>query len=186
MRLLPSPKRAKNKLLKEFKGGRILELGHPSKNKKGAHPLVNTFHFGTGHDLKTFPWPIDDNSYDLVICQHVMEHLPETVKTLEEFNRIVAPGGKIFIETPHYTWFETYRHLEPAHRFSFTSFDDYLKGNAHYNTEFHIEDKKLFFDDLTYLIGIGFLASAFPRLYEKRLAFMFPARSFHVTFRVDK
>lgn len=186
MRLLPNPKRVKNKLLKEFAGKRILELGHRRKNKNKHAPQFEEIHFGSKHDLKSFPWPIEDNSYDLIICQHVMEHLPDTAKTLEEFNRITASGGKIFIETPHYTWFETYRHVEPVHRFSFGSFDYFLKGNTHYDTEFHIEDKKLFFDDLTYLMGVGFLANLFPRLYEKRLAFIFPATSFHVTFRVDK
>lgn len=186
MRLLPNPKKAKNKLLREFKDKRILELGHIDKHKKKDSLRINPGHFGAKHDLKFFPWPIEDNSYDLIICQHVMHHLPETARTLEEFNRITAPGGKIFIEMPHYTWFESYRHMEPTHRFSFGSFDYFLKGNTQYNTEFHIEDKKLFFDDLTYLIGVGFLANAFPRLYEKRLAFMFPATSFQVTFRVDK
>lgn len=186
MLLLPNSKKVKNKLLKEFEGQRILELGHRRKNRDVHAPQFEEIHFGSKHDLKTFPWPIEDNSYDLIICRHVMEHLPDTAKTLEEFNRITASGGKIFIETPHYTWFEAYRHVEPVHRFSFGSFDYFLKGNAHYDTEFHLEDKKLFFDDLTYLMGVGFLANMFPHLYEKRLAFIFPATSFHVTFRVEK
>lgn len=186
MRLLPNPKRVKKKLLKEFKDQRILQLGHHRKHKDKNSPQFEDIHIDAKHDLKNFPWPIPDNSYDLIICQHVMEHLPDTAQTLEEFNRITAPGGKIFIETPHYTWFETYRHIDPVHRFSFGSFDYFLKGNAHYDTDFHIEDKQLFFDDLTYLMGIGFLANMFPRFYEKRLAFIFPATSFHVTFRVEK
>lgn len=186
MRLLPSIKRAKNKLLKEFEGQRILHLGHRKKNKGHNTPQFEEIHFGSTHDLKHFPWPIENDAYDLIICQHVMEHLPDTAKTLEELNRITAPGGKIFIETPHYTWFESYRHVESIHRFAFGSFDYFLKGNSHYQTEFVLEHKKLFFDDLTYLMGVGFLANIFPRLYEKRLAFIFPATSFHVTFRVEK
>lgn len=183
---MPHPKKKKNKLLKEFEGRKILQLGHSRKQKnKDLRPLEDIY-FGAKYNLKEFPWPIKDNAYDLIICQHVIEHLPDTAKTLEELNRITARGGKIFIETPHYTWFDTYKQVEPIHRFSLGSFDYFLKGNAHYNTEFHLEDKKLFFDDLTYLIGIGFLANKFPRLYEKRLAFMFPANSFHITLRVDK
>lgn len=186
MRLLPNAKRVKNRLLKEYKGMRILELSHRRKNRDKHAPHFEDIHFGSEHDLKCFPWPIADNSYDLIICQHVMEHLPDTAKTLEELNRITTPGGKIFLEIPHYTMLENYRHADPVHRFSFGSFDYFLKGNAHYETDFHMEDKKFFFDDLTYLMGVGFLANLFPRLYEKRLAFIFPATSFHVTFRVDK
>ena len=190
MRLFPHPSKVKHKLLEEFKGKKILDLG----SRHGSHDLhlrdKDTSPF-TGshcinHDLTKFPWPIQDNSYDLVICQHVIEHLPDTVKSLEELNRITAPGGKVLVETPHYTWFEAYRHYGHKHHFSFGSFDYFLKGNPYYKTDFHIADKYIFFDDLTFLLGIGFLANLVPRLYEKRLAFIFPATSFHVTFRVDK
>jgi SAM-dependent methyltransferase len=184
MRLFPNPCRAKKRLLKEFKNGRILDLSrgpHCPKNEETESEMQ-----GVDYDLKVFPWPVSDNSYDLVLCQHVLEHLPDTAKTLEEFNRIIAPGGKIYIETPHYTWFDAHRHQKNCHRYSFSSFDYFVKGNAHYKTDFHIDDKYLFFDDLTYLLGIGFLANICPRLYEKRLSFIFPANSFHVTFQVHK
>jgi hypothetical protein len=122
----------------------------------------------------------------LIIFQNVIEQLPDTGKTFEELNRITKSKGKIFIETPHFTWFETYRQFNHCHRFSFCSFDYYLKGNPFYKTDFQIMDKYLFFDDLMFFLGIGFLANFFPRHYEKRLAFIFPATSFQVTLCVDK
>ena len=191
MKLFPHPKRDKTKLLEEFQGKRILDLSRKANNDVGIDPrlgqdLSTHTPLDINHDLTLFPWPIADNSYDLIICQHVIEHLPDTAKTLEELNRITASGGKIFIETPHFTWFEAYRHFDHCHRFSFGSFDYFMKGNPFYKTDFHISDKYLFFDDLTFLLGIGFLANLLPRQYEKRLAFIFPATSFQVTFRVEK
>ena len=62
----------------------------------------------------------------------------------------------------------------------------FVKGNPFYKTDFHVSEKYIFFDDLTFFLGIGFLANIFPRQYEKRLAFIFPATSFQVTFRVEK
>jgi SAM-dependent methyltransferase len=194
MRLFPNAKRVKAKLLEEFKGKRILDVGCGNRKTPGAVGIDRRIRKDSSldqqrdidHDLSQFPWPIADNSFDLIICQHVIEHLPATVRTMEEFNRIVVPGGKIFIETPHYTWFEAYRHYEHIHKFSFGAFDYFLKGNPHYRTDFVIADRSIFFDDVTYVLGVGFLANLFPRLYEKRFAFIFPATSFQITFRVDK
>lgn len=194
MRLFSSAKRVKQRLLDEFHGQKILDVGCGHNKTPGTigidrrsnHHLPEERQMDIQHDLTTFPWPIEESTIDLVICQHVIEHLSDTVRTLEEFDRIVRPGGKIFIETPHYTWFEAYRHYEHCHMFSFQSFDYFLKGNHHYKTSFVYDDKRIFFDDFTNTVGIGFLANRYPRFYEKRLAFIFPATSFHVTFKVDK
>ena len=190
MRLFPHPKKAKNKLLDEFKGKKILDLSRhrfQDKNKDSKERSLHVHTFSEiNHDLTKFPWPIQDNAYDLILCQNVIEHLPDTAKTMEELNRIAAPKSKIFLELPHFTWIETYRHLDNSHRFSFCSFDFFVKGNPFYQTDFHIQDKCIYFDDLIYLLGIGYLANLFPRTYEKRLAFIFPATSFQITFQVDK
>lgn len=191
MKFFPHPHKTKSRLLEEFKGKKILDLsrnthGIISKDNRLGQDLSSQNPKDIHHDLTQLPWPIEDNSYDLILCQYVIEHLPETAATLEELNRIAVPGGKIFIEAPHFTWFEAYRHFDKCHRFSFGSFDFFIKGNPFYKTDFHVADKYLFFDEVMYLLGIGFLANLFPRQYEKRLAFIFPATSFQVTFRVDK
>jgi SAM-dependent methyltransferase len=190
MRLFPHPKKTKNKLLEEFKGKKILDLSRRFNNDKKTSFLDASSEFHTSldinHDLTRFPWPIVDNAYDLIVCQHVIEHLPDMVKTLEELNRIASKNGKIFLELPHFTRCEAYRHSHSSHRFAFSSFDFFVKGNPFYKTDFHIENKYLYFDDLTFALGIGFLANLFPRQYEKKLAFMFPATSFQITFQVDK
>ena len=194
MRLFPNAKDVKRKLLREFNGQKILDVGCGQNKTPGTLGIDRRMtaqlpaekQLDIEHDLTKFPWPVEENSCDLIICQHVIEHLPDTVKTFEEFYRIARPGGKIFIETPHYTWFEAYRHYEHCHMFSFQSFDYFLKGNRHYKTSFDYSDKGIFFDDFTYAIGIGFLANRFPRFYEKRLAFIFPATSFYVTFQTEK
>lgn len=194
MRLFPNAKRTKQNLLNEFAGKKVLDVGCGRNKTPGAigidrriqkdQPQQNVADID--HDLTKFPWPIEDNAFDLIICQHVIEHLPDTVKTIEEMNRIVKPGGKIFLETPHYTWFEAYRHYEHCHMFSFGSFDYFIKGNPHYKTQLVPVDKYIYFDDVTNILGVGFLANRFPRAYEKRFAFIFPATSFQVTFKVDK
>lgn len=189
MRLFPHPKKAKRKLLDEFKDKRILDLNRRRGSNNGTFGNEGV-NFHTISDIKgdfsKFPWPIQDNAYDLILCENFIEHLPDLPKVMEELNRIAAPNSKIFIEMPHFTRFESHRDNDLRQRHSLCSFDFFVKGNPFYRTDFHIEDKCIYFDDLIYLTGIGFLANHFPRQYEKRLAFIFPATSFQVTFQVDK
>ncbi|SCA63334.1 Uncharacterized protein SCG7086_AP_00070 [Chlamydiales bacterium SCGC AG-110-P3] len=194
MRLFNSAKRVKKKLLEEFKGQRILDVGCGRTKTPGSIGIDLRFEDGIDrarlrdieHDLTQFPWPVEDDAFDLLICQHVIEHLPDTKRTMEEFHRVVRPGGKVFMETPHYTWFEAYRHYEHCHMFSVQSFDYFLKGNKYYTTNYAHQERGIFFDDLTNCLGIGLLANKFPRLYEKRLGFIFPATSFYVTLTVGE
>ena len=194
MRLYPNPERVKSRLLSEFAGKRVLDVGCGAAKAPGAVGIDRRIRkdrpaesqLDIEHDLTVFPWPIEDDSFDLVVCSHILEHLPDTVSTMEELNRITSDGGKIYIEVPHYTWFESFRHYEHKHFFTFGSFDYFIKGNPHYKTDFRLVYRRIFFDDFTNTIGIGFLANWLPRVYEKRLAFLFPALSFCVVFQVDK
>lgn len=44
---------------------------------------------------------IKDNSLDIVVSFHVLEHLPNPLETLEELKTKVVSGGQILIEVPH-------------------------------------------------------------------------------------
>jgi SAM-dependent methyltransferase len=41
-----------------------------------------------------------DESVDLLFCRHGIEHSPFPFITLLEFNRVLRPGGKLYIEVP--------------------------------------------------------------------------------------
>ncbi len=41
-----------------------------------------------------------DNSFDLVICSHVLEHIPDDKKALREIYRILNPGGIALLQVP--------------------------------------------------------------------------------------
>jgi SAM-dependent methyltransferase len=44
--------------------------------------------------------PIKDASVDFIWCRHALEHSPYPLFTLFEFQRVLKPGGQIFIEVP--------------------------------------------------------------------------------------
>jgi SAM-dependent methyltransferase len=43
---------------------------------------------------------LSDESIDFVWCRHALEHSPYPLFTLFEFNRVLKPGGKMYLEVP--------------------------------------------------------------------------------------
>ncbi|WMJ71915.1 methyltransferase domain-containing protein [Cytophagaceae bacterium ABcell3] len=41
-----------------------------------------------------------NNKFDLVICYHILEHIPEDQKAINELHRVLKIGGKCYIQTP--------------------------------------------------------------------------------------
>ena len=38
--------------------------------------------------------------FDVIICSHVLEHIPDDVSILQEFRRLLAPGGVLLLNVP--------------------------------------------------------------------------------------
>jgi SAM-dependent methyltransferase len=43
---------------------------------------------------------LDDESLDVVLTPHVLEHVPDTERALRELYRVMAPGGRVFLQVP--------------------------------------------------------------------------------------
>jgi SAM-dependent methyltransferase len=71
-------------------------------------------------DLDRFPYPFRDSSFDQLRAVHVIEHVSDVIRTIEEFHRLVRGGGTIHIVTPHYTDFSSF--CDPTHRWHLNSF----------------------------------------------------------------
>ncbi len=44
--------------------------------------------------------PLEDNSVDFIICQEGIEHIPNQLFCLQEFNRVLKKGGQLIVTTP--------------------------------------------------------------------------------------
>ncbi len=44
--------------------------------------------------------PFEDNRFDLVFCNHVLEHIPDDTKAMQELYRVLKPGGMGIFQIP--------------------------------------------------------------------------------------
>lgn len=44
--------------------------------------------------------PFDDNSFEIILCNHVLEHIPDDTKAMQELYRILKPGGWGIFQIP--------------------------------------------------------------------------------------
>lgn len=44
--------------------------------------------------------PFDDNIFDIILCNHVLEHIPDDTKAMQELYRVLKPGGFGIFQIP--------------------------------------------------------------------------------------
>ena len=67
-------------------------------------------------DLSTFPWPLEPESADAILCSEVLEHQPEALPFLRECRRVLRTGGSALFTAP-FVWPE---HESPHDYFRYT------------------------------------------------------------------
>ena len=83
------------------------------------------------HDLDDQPLPFEDETFDYIECIDILEHVKELPDVMRELHRILAPGGCLHIEGPHftsYTW-----PTDPTHRraFAVNTFEFFSQDSLH-------------------------------------------------------
>lgn len=60
--------------------------------------------------------PFEDDSFDFILCNHVLEHIPDDKKAMKELYRVLQPGGTAILQIP--------QDLEREHTFEDDSITD--------------------------------------------------------------
>ena len=55
-------------------------------------------------DVTAIGYP--DHTFDCIICNHVLEHVPDDAQALRELHRVLKPGGFAILQTPYATGLE--------------------------------------------------------------------------------
>lgn len=80
-------------------------------------------------DVDQVPYPFRDSSFDKLQAVHVIEHVSDVLRTMEEWHRLVRSGGEVFIVTPHYTDFSSF--CDPTHKWHLNSYSLRYFGEDH-------------------------------------------------------
>ncbi|MGE0588147.1 MAG: class I SAM-dependent methyltransferase [Cyclobacteriaceae bacterium] len=47
--------------------------------------------------------PFQDNSFDMVLCNHVLEHVESDITAIKEIQRVLRPGGYAILQVPFFS-----------------------------------------------------------------------------------
>ena len=86
-------------------------------------------------DITSIPLP--DHSVDAIMCTEVLEHIPHPIVAIQEFGRLVKPGGYLLVTAP----FASLTHFAPYHfasGFSRYFYEKYLPENGFEITELQL------------------------------------------------
>jgi 2-polyprenyl-3-methyl-5-hydroxy-6-metoxy-1,4-benzoquinol methylase len=87
----------------DVRGLRVLDVGC------GDRPYAALFPDAVGFDVPGNPHaqlhgsidaiPVDDASFDVVLCLQVLEHVPDPAAAVRELHRVVPRGGRVLLST---------------------------------------------------------------------------------------
>lgn len=174
---------------------RILEVGSGPNRLFAGSTTLDISPVGSPdviHDLNVTPYPLPADSFDLIVCLHVLEHVEKLVETTTELHRLLRPGGLLFVEVPYFT--SVLFFTDPTHQHAFTtrSFDYYVEGAP--VSKFGYSPARFTKKRVEIVIpGSGFFSrflrrwiNTHHRLYEERLAFLFPRHVIQFTLEAVK
>jgi predicted SAM-dependent methyltransferase len=125
---------------------KILDLGCGDNKVEGAIGLDNIALTGVNivHDLLNFPYPIENESYDIIHLRHVIEHFDnkEINDMLNECHRILNINGKLMISVPHVFSIAAFTDISHKSYFTFNSgkFWDKTHSKSYYKDRVFLWD----------------------------------------------
>lgn len=88
--------------------GKVLHFS-PPQSLSSKLKAIDAIHYATtdfvGEFSTDFHYDItsisaDDNTFDIIICYHVLEHIEKDTKAMSELYRVLKPNGICLIQTP--------------------------------------------------------------------------------------
>ena len=80
--------------------------------------------------------PFEDGRFDVVLCNHVLEHVADDIKAMSEINRVLKPGGWAILQIPFFhpvpdVTFEDHSITDKREREKIFGQDDHVRKYGH-------------------------------------------------------
>ncbi|MBF6559879.1 MAG: methyltransferase domain-containing protein [Candidatus Binataceae bacterium] len=157
-----------------------LNLGCGRKRIDGALNLDISTEVGADvvHDLNQMPWPFASGRFKEVTAFDVIEHCRDVIAVMDEIHRVCRDGAIVKITVPHFSCANAF--ADPTHRQFFSHMTmDYFTGErevSYYTrSRFRKQAAQIIFTPSLVNRVVGRLANRWPRKYESRWPWIFPA-----------
>jgi len=94
--------RERKRFLRSFPpGARLLNLGAGFRSSPTGFLAVDREEYpevDLRADLTTLP--LRDGTVDGILCEMVLEHVPDALGVIREFHRVLKPGGRLYVAVP--------------------------------------------------------------------------------------
>jgi len=185
---------------------RKLEIGCGDNKRAGftGMDIVSLEGIDVVHDMNEVPWPFEDNTFEEIVLDDVLEHSNNFLGVLKELYRVGKNGCIVKISVPHFSSDNMY--TDPTHTtfFSSRSFN-YFDKSLGYKHNFYLADvnfkikkvrlsfreyfthdgSKPFFNPFKW-IGIEWLINKFSRIYERFFCWIFPIGELYYELEIVK
>lgn len=170
---------------------KILEIGcgrrkfESSKDEVTYLDIIDLPGVDIVHDLNKIPFPFENNKFDLILANHVLEHLNNLIEVMEELYRILKPFGLLRILVPYFASPSAF--IDPTHKRYFTlGTFDYFSEKSEYSyysnkkINFKVIKKKFIpYKTLFNKIFVSII-NKFPYFYEMHLSRLIPAKELEI------
>jgi SAM-dependent methyltransferase len=143
-------------------------------------------------NLEKTPLPFEDNYFDVIIANHILEHINNFIPLMEEFHRIMKPKGIIKIRVPYFASPSAFMHPDHKRFFTYKTFDYWLPNEKQKyevtsnGISFNYVKRELRFDTKFKMFGIEKIANRFPMFYEVLISRNFPAGELYIELEPKK
>jgi predicted SAM-dependent methyltransferase len=154
---------------------KILDLGCGENKVERAIGLDNIALHGVDiiHDLLNFPYPIKNESFDIIYLRHVIEHfeIKHINQILNECHRILNLNGKLMISVPHAFSVAAFTDISHKSYFTFNSgkFWDKTHSKAYYKDRVLLWDLVSVDGEVTWFDWKGYQLRKFDSLFSSFL-----------------
>jgi SAM-dependent methyltransferase len=123
------------------KNNRLLHIAPERNLKQWLKPQVGTYIAGDlfpadseTHRVDITDIAFDDEYFDIILCSHVLEHVPDDITAMKEFYRVLKPGGWGILQVPLVLdlseTFEDFTVVTPEERLKVFGQDDHVRVYA--------------------------------------------------------